>query len=62
MAQLKKSATRFEYEPDYAVAPGETLQETIDTLGIDQRELAVRAGLSAKHVKSGHQGDCSHHA
>lgn len=50
MAQLKKSATRFEYEPDYAVAPGETLQETIDTLGIDQRELAVRAGLSAKHV------------
>ncbi len=41
---------RLAYEPDYAVPPGGTLQETIDVLGIDQRELAARAGLSAKHV------------
>jgi len=41
---------RYPYEPDYAVAPGRTLQETISSLGIDQRELASRAGLSAKHV------------
>ena len=43
-------AKRYSYEPDYAVAPGETLQETIDSLGIDQRELARRSDLSAKHV------------
>ncbi len=51
MARKKtKKARRYPYEPDYAVRPGETLQETIDALGIDQRELAARAGLSAKHV------------
>src|SRR5262245_37609887 len=41
---------RFEYKPDYAVPPGQTLQETIDEFGIDQRELALRTGLSAKHI------------
>jgi len=50
MAKKKTTATRYSYEPDYAVVPGETLQETIDALGIDQRELAARSGLSAKHI------------
>ena len=52
MASTTKTprAKRHSYEPDYAVAPGETLQETIDSLGIDQRELARRSDLSAKHV------------
>ncbi len=50
MAKKKATATRYSYEPDYVVAPGETLQETIDAIGIDQRELAARSGLSAKHV------------
>ncbi len=40
----------YRYDPDYAVPPGWTLQETIDSLGIDQRELAKRAGWSPKHV------------
>ncbi len=44
------SAKRYPFEPDYAVAPGRTLEETIDALGMDQRELATRTGLSAKHV------------
>lgn len=50
MARNRDSATRYPYEPDYAVPPGRTLQETIEAIGIDQRELAVRAELSAKHV------------
>jgi addiction module HigA family antidote len=50
MARASKNMTRYGYQPDYAVPPGQTLQETIDALGLDQRELAVRAGLSAKHV------------
>ncbi|MEI8376142.1 MAG: helix-turn-helix domain-containing protein [Planctomycetota bacterium] len=50
MTQASNSNKRYPYEPDYAVAPGCTLQETINSLGIDQRELALRAGLSAKHV------------
>jgi HTH-type transcriptional regulator / antitoxin HigA len=39
---------RYRYEPDFAVPPGATLQETIDELGIDQRELADRTGLATK--------------
>lgn len=38
------------YEPNYAVAPGETLQETIEALGFDQVELADRTGLTTKHI------------
>jgi addiction module HigA family antidote len=41
---------RYAYEPDYAVAPGATLAETIDTLGMTQRELAVRTGLNPVSV------------
>ncbi len=47
MATTKAANT---YEPEYAVPPGETLLETIEELGMDQRELATRLGLSAKHV------------
>jgi len=50
MAQTKRSINRPTYEPDYAVPPGRTLQETIEALGIDQRELATRSGISAKHI------------
>ncbi len=50
MPRTSNGNKRYPYEPDYAVVPGRTLQETIDSLGIDQRELASRAGLSAKHV------------
>ncbi|MDQ7778702.1 MAG: helix-turn-helix domain-containing protein [Planctomycetota bacterium] len=42
--------TEYPLEPDYAVAPGETLQETIDALGMTQAELAVRTGLSTKTI------------
>ena len=41
---------RYVYEPDYAVPPGETLQETIDSLGMTQRELAARTGLTPQTV------------
>ena len=40
----------YPYEPDYAVPPGETLQETIDALGMPQKELAVRTGLTPKTI------------
>jgi HTH-type transcriptional regulator / antitoxin HigA len=37
-------------DTDYAVAPGETLQELLEERGMSQRELARRTGLSPKHV------------
>ena len=47
MAKKTDSITH-KFDPDYAVPPGRTLQETIDSLGIDQRELAERTGISTK--------------
>lgn len=38
------------YEPDYAVPPGETLEEIIEEKGMDQKELAVRLEMSAKTI------------
>ncbi len=43
-------AVRYAYEPDYAVPPGATLQETIDSLGMTQRELALRTGMAPKTI------------
>ncbi|HEV2653627.1 MAG TPA: HigA family addiction module antitoxin [Ktedonobacteraceae bacterium] len=39
-----------EYEPDSVSAPGETLLETLETLGISQEELATRMGHSTKTI------------
>lgn len=50
MVQTKDNVVWDPYTPDYAVPPGQTLQETIDALGMDQRELALRTGLSPKHI------------
>ena len=41
---MSKSTKEFEFEPDYAVHPGETLAELSKMLGC--RELAVRGGIS----------------
>ena len=38
------------FTPDYAVAPGETLKETIQEQGMTQSELAVRMGMSEKAI------------
>ncbi len=43
-----RSALR--YEPDYVSPPGETLQETLDALGMTQAELAERTGRSPKTI------------
>ncbi|GAA2095726.1 HigA family addiction module antitoxin [Actinomadura alba] len=45
-----------DYEPDYAVPPGETIREFLDELGMTQRQLAARLALSLKHVNQLIQG------
>ncbi|MCK4341880.1 MAG: HigA family addiction module antidote protein [Phycisphaerae bacterium] len=49
---MSKGSTkrRYGFEPDYAVAPGETLQETIESLGMTQRDLALRTGMAPKTI------------
>ena len=46
---MRKEAN-FSYEPDYAVPPGESLQETLDAIGMTQVEFAQRTGLAAKTI------------
>jgi addiction module HigA family antidote len=52
----RSSSKRYSFEPDYAVPPGETLQETIDSLGMTQRDLAARTGLTPKTINEIIQG------
>ena len=47
------------YEPDYAVAPGGTLSETLDALGMSQAELARRTELTTKHISQIVTGDAA---
>lgn len=48
MVMAKESERPF--RPDWSVAPGEVLSETLEELGMDQSELARRMGVSPKHV------------
>ncbi|HPQ71913.1 MAG TPA: HigA family addiction module antitoxin [bacterium] len=43
--------------PDYAIPPGETLSETLEALSMTQKEFAVRAGISEKHIVAILKGD-----
>lgn len=43
-------STLYRYDPDYAVAPGEVLEETLEARRIKKADLAERCGLSPKTV------------
>src|SRR5213076_793447 len=40
----------YAYSPDYAVPPGDTLLEVMESLGITQAELAERTGRPKKTI------------
>jgi len=42
------NARKYPYNPDYAVAPGETVRETMEYLGLTQREFAMRLDTSVQ--------------
>ena len=42
--------TTYRYAPDYAIAPGETLLETLEALELTQKELAQRMGRPLKTI------------
>ncbi len=47
---------RHPFQPDYLVPPGETLRDQLAEMNLSQAELALRAGLSTKHVNQIIQG------
>ena len=54
---MMKAKRRYTFEPDYAVAPGETLKETIDSLGMTQKDLSARTGLSVQSLNRIFKGE-----
>ena len=50
------AAVDLRFEPDYGVAPGETLRAMLEALGMTQVQLAARTGLSLKHINQIAQG------
>jgi addiction module HigA family antidote len=44
------SKKKNQYNPDYAVLPGDTLKETIDALGMSQADLAERTDRPKKTI------------
>ncbi len=46
----KAIKTHYAFDPDYAVPPGETLKETIEAMGLTERDLALRTGLAAQTI------------
>lgn len=46
-----------EFLPDYAVAPGGTITETLDALGLGHVEVARRAGLDAETMQRVIEGE-----
>lgn len=41
---------RYNFDPDYAVPPGQTLEEVLENLGMAQKELALRTGLTEQSI------------
>lgn len=41
---------KYIFEPDYAVPPGATLKETLESKGLSQADLSLRTGLAEKTI------------
>ena len=52
-----KAKRKYGFEPDYAVPPGATLKETIESLDMSQAELAKRTDLTVQTINRIIKGD-----
>lgn len=52
-----KAIRKFRFDPDYAVPPGATLEETMESLSMTQRELADRTGLTVQTLNRIFKGE-----
>ncbi|MDY0290463.1 MAG: helix-turn-helix domain-containing protein [Sphaerochaeta sp.] len=50
MSTPKKAKRLYGFEPDYAVSPARTLLETLESMKMTQKELAVRTGLTEQTI------------
>jgi len=54
---MLKAKKLFGFEPDYAIPPGETLKEVMESLNMAQKELAIRTGLTVQSLNRIFKGD-----
>jgi len=54
MVETKKE---YGFEPDYAIPPGETLKETVESIGMTQIEFAKRTGLTVQSINRIYKGE-----
>jgi HTH-type transcriptional regulator / antitoxin HigA len=47
---MNKTLESLNFKPDLAIPPGETLKETLESLGMSQTELALRMGRPVKTI------------
>lgn len=52
-----KAKRQNPFEPDYAISPGATLEETMESLGMTQRDLANRTGLTVQTLNRIFKGE-----
>ena len=52
-----KPKKKYQYNPDYAVPPGETIREVMESYGMAQNELAVRLETSVQTLNRIFKGE-----
>lgn len=47
---MVKAKKKYSFNPDYAIPPGETLSEVLESMGMTQKECAIRTGLTEQSL------------
>ncbi len=54
---MLKAMKQYGFDPDYAIPPGETLKEAMESLDMTQKELSVRTGLTVQSLNRIFKGE-----
>ena len=54
---MLESKKRFGFEPDYAIPPGVTLKEVMESLNMTQKELAIRTDVTVQTLNRIYKGE-----
>ena len=54
---MLESEKRLGFEPDYAIPPGVTLKEVMESLNMSQKELAIRTGVTVQTLNRIFKGE-----
>lgn len=52
-----KAKRKYNFTPDYAIPPGETLKETMESMGMTQKKLSIRTDLTVQSIIRNFKGE-----